>query len=160
MAASKSRQSKRSVLTEKQEAFTEAVLDGQTLSQAALAAGYSASTHGHAVARAPDVAKALAEARTELSSAAQIRRLDVLEGFMDAINLARLAGDPGAMIKGWSEVGKMLGFYAPEVKKVELTTSQGRLRSKFEVMSDAELLAIACGEGDGMIIDVEPPIEH
>ena len=92
--------------------------------------------------------QALKEARDELSSAAQISRADVLDGFMEAINLARLAADPQAMIKGWTEVGKMLGYYAPEVKKVEITDNQKRLQSKFEAMSDEELLRVIEGEAE------------
>ena len=64
---------------------------------------------------------------------------------MDAIQIARMNADPTAMIKGWSEVGKILGHYAPEVKKVELSVGQQRLQSKYEAMTDEELLEIAEG---------------
>ena len=95
--------------------------------------------------------EALRQARDELSSAAQISRADVLDGFMEAINLARLSADPQAMIKGWTEVGKMLGYYAPEVKKLEISDNQKRLQSKFESMSDEDLMRVI--EGEASIVD-------
>lgn len=152
-------QRKKSVLTEKQEAFKEAVLDGMTPAQAAEAAGYSHPAAGSAVMRAPDVKRALAEARNELSSAAQITRGDMLAVMMDAIDMARLLADPQSMIKGAAEISKMLGFYAPEVKKVELSVGQARVRSKLISMTDEELLLMASGN-DPMTIDMEPPVEH
>jgi hypothetical protein len=39
----------------------------------------------------------------------------------------------------------VLGLYAPEVKKVEISGSQKRLQSKYEAMSDTELLDIIEG---------------
>jgi phage terminase small subunit len=62
-----------------------------------------------------------------------------------------MMADPQAMIKGWTEIAKILGHYAPEVKKIELTLSQGRMRTKFEALSDEDLLAIA----EGRVIDGE-----
>lgn len=150
---------KNSVLTEKQEAFKEAVLDGMTPAQAAEAAGYSHPSTAGQVLMAPDVKRALAEARNELSSAAQITRGDMLAVMMDAIDMARLLADPQSMIKGASEVSKMLGFYAPEVKKVELSMSQARVRSKLISMTDEELLLMASGQ-EPLTIDMEPPVEH
>jgi hypothetical protein len=40
----------------------------------------------------------------------------------------------------------MLGLYAPEKVEVTMTVGQRNLQSKFEVMSDEELLAIADGQ--------------
>ncbi len=150
---------KKSVLTEKQHAFKEAVLDGMTPAQAAEAAGYSHPSAASQVLMAPDVKKALAEARNELSSAAQITRGDMLAVLMDAIDMARLMADPQSMIKGATEVSKMLGFYAPEVKKVELSLGQARVRSKLISMTDEELLMLSSGQ-DPLTIDMEPPVEH
>lgn len=64
-------------------------------------------------------------------------------GLLDAIDRARLAGEPNTEINGWKEVSKMMGFYAPEIKKIDLTVTQGNLKSKFEQMSDQELLELA-----------------
>ncbi len=134
------------ILTSMQADLVDATLQGKDRAAACAAAGYA---HPFAIQNQPfksqAVQAALREARDELSSAAQITRADIINGFMDAINIARLAGDPASMIKGWSETAKVLGLYAPEVKKIEMNMSQQRLQSKFESMSDADLLDIIHG---------------
>jgi hypothetical protein len=46
------------------------------------------------------------------------------------------------MIAGYRELAKMLGFYAPEVKHVELTAGQAAVKGNFAAMSDEQLLAL------------------
>ena len=154
MATTKSRKkSAVTGMTETQTAVAEAILDGATISEAARVAGCTLNTAQHAVKNSEDVKHHLAVHRAELSSAAQINRADVITGFMEAIDAARMAADPGSMIRGWSEIGKMLGLYAPEKKEVTITAGQRAIQSKYEIMSDEELLAIA--EGRGEIIEGE-----
>lgn len=136
------------VLTERQAAFVDATLLGKDRFDAARAAGIvrDGLPEPSAVEKSVNVQRALAEARSELSSAAQISRADVIDGIMEGINMARLAADPATMIKGWTEVGKILGHYAPEVKKLEITDNQKRLQSKFTAMTDEDLLRVIEGE--------------
>lgn len=137
------------ILTEAQAAYVDARMEGKDPKKAAKAAGYAHPVaHAQNIEKSVNVQAALREARDELSSAAQIKRADVIDGIMEAINMARLAADPTAMIKGWTEVGKILGHYAPEVKRVEITDNQKRLQSKFEVMSDEELLRVIEGTAE------------
>lgn len=136
---------KKSILTERQEAFVESVLDGKLPAHAAVDAGYSSPTSGSQVIQAPDVRAAIAEARSELSSAAQIKRADMVGVLVEAIDMARMMSDPMGMIAGAREVGKMLGLYAPEEKKIDLSVNQARLRTQFEGMSDQELLDVIEG---------------
>lgn len=134
------------ILTSMQADFVDATLQGKDAIAAAAAAGYAEPrSTGQVVLKSQAVQLALREARDELSSAAQITRADIINGFMEAINVARLAGDPASMIKGWSETAKVLGLYAPEVKKIEMSMNQQRLQSKFESMSDADLVEIIEG---------------
>lgn len=137
------------VLTEQQAAFVDATLHGKNRYDAAREAGYVDSdgrTEPSTAEKSVNIQRALREARAELSSAAQISRADVIDGMMEAINMARLAADPATMVKGWSEVAKILGHYAPEVKRVEITDNQKRIQHKFTAMTDEELLAAI--EGD------------
>jgi len=67
----------------------------------------------------------------------------VIAELEQAIELARQKGDPMAMIRGWAEIGKLIGAYAPERRKVELSIDGAVMQSKLTAMSDAELLAIA-----------------
>ena len=136
----------RSKVTEKQQTFVNAKMLGMNDNKAAIAAG---APNAHTFTTSVTVKEQLTAARRWLTDTTQIKRLDVVEGLIDGIEMARMMGDPGNVIKGWVEVGKLLGHYAPEVKRIELTATQGRLRAKFEALSDEELLAIQ----EGRVID-------
>lgn len=142
---------KKSILTEKQAAYVEGVLDGKPKPQAIAEAGYYPTTSSTLVERSDAVRAEIAAARAELSSAAQVKRADMVEVLIDAINMARVMADPMGMIAGAREVGKMLGLYAPEEKKIDLTVGQARLRTQFEGMSDQELLDVI--EGTSVRLD-------
>lgn len=139
---------KKSVLTEKEEAFKEALLDGNTPRKAALVAGYSGGTPP----KSEDVRLAVAEARKEITDLVLIKRADMVAVMLDAIDMARTLADPQSMIKGASELSKMLGFYEPEVKKLELTAPQMRNRTRLMNMPDEELLRLI---DEGNVIEAE-----
>lgn len=138
---------KPSAITERGEKFVEAKMAGMSDADAKRAAGMTTGD----IKNIQSIRHQLAAARRWLTDTTQITRLDVIEGMIDGIEIARMQGDAGNVIRGWSEVGKVLGHYAPEVKKVELTMEQGKLRSKFEALSDEELLAIQ----EGRVIEGE-----
>jgi hypothetical protein len=95
--------------------------------------------------RQEDVQLALAQARQEISEATTIKRLDVLNIMLEAIDMARTLADPATMIKGASEVGKMMGYYEPEKVDLKVNLSEDVFHSKLKQLSDAELLEIASG---------------
>lgn len=128
--------------TAKQAAFVEATLKGLGPTAAAAAAGVSSS---QCMLSSETVKQQLSVARSWLTDTTQITRLNTIEGIIDGIEMARMIGDPGNVIKGWSEVAKILGYYAPEVKQINLNISQQAIRSKFESMSDEELLKLSQG---------------
>jgi len=86
---------------------------------------------------------ALREQQDQLAQEVNITRADVVQGFLDAINRAKLQAEPATEIAGWKEIGKLLGHYAPEIKKVQLTDGQETILRKLEGMSTAELLSLA-----------------
>lgn len=131
-----------SSITESQGKFIEGKLLGLSDHAAARAAGQSTAS---GLTHSATVREQLAAARRWLTDATQITRLDVIEGVIDGIEMARMQGDSGNVIKGWTEVGKILGHYAPEVKKIELSMDHARVMAKLEGMSDAELLSIKEG---------------
>lgn len=149
------KRTKKSVLTESQEAFVEGVLDGKSRGQAALDAGYSSPTASSTIAKSEAVQKALSERREELSSATQITRVGVLNGILDAIEMARLMADPTAMLTGYRDISKMMGYNAPEVKKVEISDTSDRLHRRMQSLSDEDLLKIINGEADMDVIEGE-----
>lgn len=137
----------RSKVSEQQRTYVDAVMTGKTKSAAAKLAGYD---HAQGLEASETVRRELAIAREQLTDITKITRVTVVEGMLDGIALARMQGDSGNVIKGWAEVGKLLGHYAPEVKTINVTANQQRLRSKFEALSDEELVALQNGA-----IDVE-----
>jgi phage terminase small subunit len=66
----------------------------------------------------------------------------VVQELLEAIDMARQQADPGTMIAGWREIGRLCGFYAPEVKKVDIGINARRVIGKLEALSDAELLQL------------------
>lgn len=134
---------KKSGLLETQEVFVDGVLSGLSDRAAAAAAGNSNGTQMASVTR---VQEEIARARQQIEDVTLLRRVDIIDGILNGIHQAQLIGDPANIIKGWVEIGKILGHYAPEVKHVVLTDGQARLRTKYEALSDEELLAIAEGK--------------
>lgn len=90
----------------------------------------------------PAVRYEIAQARAKLTDITMIRRIDVIDGILDGVSIARMQADAANVIKGWCEIGKILGHYAPEQHNINLTLDQQRLRSKFEALSDEELLSL------------------
>ena len=54
---------------------------------------------------------AMTAIRVELARDLDISLDDIKRGFMSGINLAEMVGDPSSMLKGWSEMAKLLGHY-------------------------------------------------
>jgi len=154
MAATKQPRKKRgnSVVTEKQDKYIEARLDGKNKLQAATEAGYN--VNGVAlIEKSEDVRAALAEARSELSSATQMKRADVIEMLKEAYDMAKLAAEPSSMVSAAKEIGKMIGCYEPETIRIETTRSASNVQRKLMTMSDEELADIA--NGSATVVDGE-----
>lgn len=131
-------------LTHMQRSFVNALVrDNHTKTGAAKAAGYSpnaAATVARAMLAQPRIQIAVAAERASYAIASGITKKAVVDGFIEAVDMARIKADPLVMIAGWREVGKLLGFYEPT--KVAMSVSVGGqvLLSKMNTMSDAELL--------------------
>jgi phage terminase small subunit len=132
-------------LTAKQTRFiSEYLVDGNGAGAAARA-GYSPKT-ARAIATEnltkPAIQNALQARQAADATRLSIQREDVLAGLQEAVQQAREQHNPMGMIAGYRELAKMLGFYAPEVKHVELTAGQAAVKGNFAAMSDEQLLAL------------------
>ena len=135
-------------LTPKQKRFIDEYMVDRNGAAAAVRAGYSARCAKEAAYELLTKAHILAVLREKEAAEAerlQLSRENALEGFLEAVALAQAKADPGAMIAGWREIGKMLGFYAPELRSVKLSTESKVIWAMYEALSDQELLAIAGG---------------
>jgi len=72
-----------------------------------------------------------------------ISKEEVLSGVLQAIDLAKLKGEPAVMIQGWARIAKMLGYDAPD----QLVSLTAKIHSnKLSGMSNADLERIIEGE--------------
>lgn len=116
-------------------------------------AGYASKSSVSLLLANPKIQKAIAAARAEYASTTGMTRQKVIDGFVEAIDLGRIKGDPLAMVSGWREIGKMCGFYEPTKTKVEVSVNGRVMVERINAMSDEELLRLA--EGDGNVFDGE-----
>ena len=75
----------------------------------------------------------------------QITRQGIIRGLLDAVEMGREQQNSGAMVTALRELSKMLGFNAPEVKRVELTSDQQIIQNHMAALTDAQLLVLMQG---------------
>lgn len=143
---------KASALTEKQEKFALGVASGLTVKDSMAAAGMQPHDGtGNALTKHPGVQDLMKAEQRKNAYMLGLTREDVLKGMMEAVEDAKIMSDPMSQIAGWREIAKICGFYAPEVKKIEISGKGKALIDRMATMTDEELLQMAEGEP----IDVE-----
>ena len=133
-------------LTPRQEKFVSHFLVTGNGTQSAMAAGYSkvsARVGAHRLLTIPAVQAEIRARQGVDSQRLQLERQDVIAGLLEAIGIAKERQEPAAMIRGWAELGKLMGFYEPQRHAVEVAPAVDM--GRFEAMSDAELLAMMAG---------------
>jgi hypothetical protein len=61
-----------------------------------------------------------------------------------------LQADPGVMVNGWREIGRMCGYYAAEKKVIDINITAKRTVDKLESLTDAELLELIAADSDAI----------
>ena len=116
---------------------------------AAVRAGYSPKTARSIACELltkPDIRAVLQARQAELAKELQITRQGVIASLLEAVEMGREQQNPGAMVSALREVAKMLGFFAHEVKRVEISAPESGTYRNLARWSDAQLLdAIAAG---------------
>ena len=69
---------------------------------------------------------------------------------LDAIEMAKVQADPGVMVNGWREIGRMCGYYAAEKKVIDINITAKRAVDKLEALTDAELLEMIENDSDAI----------
>lgn len=140
---------------------------GQTA--AARQAGYAQpASAAQTLMNNPKIKREIAKARAEYAEASKMTRKKVIDGVMEAIDMARIKAEPGIMLTGWRDVARMCGFNEPTKTKLEITGEAKLVIRQMENMSDAELLQLAQENPDileGEYVEVEdetydPPPEE
>jgi len=142
------------LLDERQKIFVDSIIKGRGPSQAARIAGYnSPDSQGSITLKSPKIQAAIQFLYKKHEAAADVSRKKVMDGLLEAIDMAKMQADSGNMIAGWREIGRMCGYYAPEVKKIDINISAKRVIDKMETLSDEELLQMV--ESSRSIIEAE-----
>lgn len=115
--------------------------------------------------RSANVVAALNRGKKENEKVVQMNKKRVMEGFLEAIDMAKMKGDPFVMISGWREIAKMCGYYEPIRHKIDVNHTGLNATEKLMRMTDAQLLQLAneqgALDGDFKILDAEIlPIEN
>jgi len=138
------------------EKFLEGIQMGMVPIQAAGYAGYkNADKSCRDLLAKPEILAQYEAIKEQIRSEARITRKDIEAGVLDAINIAKLQADPLGMIRGYGELNKMQGNYAPEKRTLEITGAQKRIVTQLEDLSEQALVELIAEAGDEMIIDAE-----
>ena len=114
-----------------------------TRTQAAKAAGYpKPEIDGNRLLRQPEIQAFLEAEGKAYQDASGVDRKMVVEGMLEAIEMAKTMADPQTMIVGYRELSRMLGFNAPETKRVEVSVSGSVQVQQLEQMTDEELVKL------------------
>lgn len=155
-----SRTSLHKPLTEQQKAFVAFWAHGESIANAFFRAGYSRSggtTPAYVMSKMPAIINAYQKEKEKYETASQMTRKKVMDGLVEAVDMARMLADPQAMIAGWREVGKMCGYYEPSRLQLEINHTGQVLLKNVNNMTDAQLLeAIQAGAGAGTGVDETP----
>ncbi len=131
-------------LSAKQQAFVQARAHGKKPQEAARIAGYSCpQKSGYQHDKQPDIVAAVKKEFRRAEKVSDMNKKRVMDGILEAIDQAKLMAEPMTQIAGWREVAKMCGYYEPTKVQLDVSVSAKRLFSKFETMSDEELLRLA-----------------
>lgn len=141
-------------LTDKQKIFVKNIMKGVPQGQAARLAGYNwPAQDARQQLESPRVQAALRYQQKKHEKASDMTRKKVMDGFSEAIEMAKLQGDPSVMVNGWREIGRMCGYYAAEKKVIDVNITAKRAVDKLETLSDSELLEMI--EDDSDVIEGE-----
>lgn len=109
-------------LTARQARFCDEYVISGNSAASARAAGYSARTArqiGSENLTKPDIQAALEARRRVTAQELQLTRQDLIRSILGAIKTAQEVSKPAVVISGWREIGKLCGFYTPEVIRVQ-----------------------------------------
>lgn len=126
-------------LTDKQRLFVKHWAAGESILSASARAGYGdGGTFAYRMVRMPNVLRVYQQEKEAYEAASQMTRKRVMDGLLEAAEMAKLMAEPASMVSAWREIGKMCGYYAP----VEVKVNHSMGRRRLEGMTDAELEAM------------------
>lgn len=136
-------------LTSKQARFVDEYLVDMNGAAAAERAGYGipgARVAAHRLLTNANVRAVLDARQAQDAKRLGIEREEAIQGLLEAIEMARMKGDPAGMIGGWKAISQMLGFSEPQAVRRTASVSSLDISARLETMTDDELQVIINGE--------------
>lgn len=128
-------------LTEKQRAFVKFWAQGESITSASIRAGYNdGAAIAYRMVRMPNILKLYNQEKALYEEASQMTRKKVMDGLLEAVDMAKMLAEPATMVAGWKTIAQMCGYMAPIEKKLTINTTGSALMQRMAQMSDAELL--------------------
>lgn len=144
-------------LSEKNKRFVQLWASGESIMNAGIRAGYeTCPTYGYRLVRQPNILALYDAEKAKYEASCQMTRKKVMDGLMDGVEMAKLAGEPASVIAGWREIGKMCGYYEPVRRTLDINVSGTIAMDRMNRLSDAELLKLI---HEGVTADLEQ-LEH
>lgn len=133
-------------LTEKQLIFVRAWASGESIKTASARAEYNdGAVFAYRMVKMPNVLKAYRIEKQKYEEAGQMTRKRVMDGLLEAVEMAKLLSEPATMVSGWREVGKMCGYYEPVKHELNVNVTADVTVRQLNGMTDAELLKLIKG---------------
>lgn len=114
----------------------------------------AATMAGMPIARimASHIVQARETVKRELRGAMKITKEDVVQGYKEAVDRARVLGEPAVEIMGWKEISKILGYDAPTKVDINISASIDVMQTQVRGMDDASLAKLIGAEN---VIDAD-----
>lgn len=107
-------------LTDKQRQFVKEWASGESITSASIRAGFATATQGYRMVRMPNILAAYEQEKLEYREASRMTKAKIIEQFQEAFDMAKLQAEPFAMVAATRETAKLLGFYEPVKRKIEI----------------------------------------
>ncbi len=127
-------------LTLQQREFAKLWASGESIASATVRAGYADEGFGYRMARMPSILRVYQAEKAAYEQASQMTRKKVMDGLLEAVEMAKLMAEPATMVSGWREIGRMCGYYEPVKHTLDINIKGDVTLRQLNSMSDAELL--------------------
>lgn len=139
-------------LTEKQKLFVKFWAQGESITSASARAGYAdGATIAYRMVKMPNVLQLYHAEKAQYEEASQMTRTKVMDGLLEAAEMAKLMADPGVMVQAWKTIGQMCGYFAPVEHRMKVDVTGNIVVDRLNSMSDAELLKVITSGAQQML---------
>src|SRR5690349_15165997 len=126
--------------TQRQRDFVYALVHlNKTYANAAIHAGYKdPQPTASKLMKLPHVKALIAKEREDFAVQNRMTKKKVMDGFLEAIDMAKIKADPIAMIGGWREIARMCGYFEPTRHQIQVSVAGKIVVEKLQTLSDSE----------------------